>query len=137
VLSRVSQTHAVWRTGTALASIARVASRHPTPVGTTFALALNEAATLKLAFTQTVAGRVIKHHCVTQTKHNTNQRACTTAAARATLTLTAHAGDNRIAFDGKISKKRTLTPGRYTLAITATKATKHSARRVLRFTITP
>ena len=55
-----------------------------------------------------------------------------------TLSVNAHAGLNRVRFQGRLSKHRTLRPGRYALAITATDAAgKRSAPKTTVFTLLP
>jgi hypothetical protein len=85
------------------------------PVGTTFSFTLDQKATVRLVFSQRLRGR----------KRNV-----------ATLSRNAHSGGNRLAFKGRLSKKRTLRAGRYTVAFTATNgAHLRSASRSLSFTI--
>jgi hypothetical protein len=50
---------------------------------------------------------------------------CRRSAARGTLAFTAHAGLNQVAFQGRISSSRKLTPGRYTVVISAADAAGH------------
>ncbi len=52
------------------------------------------------------------------------------------LTLAGHDGTNKVAFQGRISSKKTLRPGRYTLVITAADSNgTRSAPKSLSFTI--
>ncbi len=107
------QTAMRWREGNRLAA----ASRTKTPTGTTFSFSLNEQATVTFSFNQSVRGR---KGTVTPGK----------------LTFTGHSGTNKVAFQGRISSKKTLKPGRYTLVITATNAAGVlSAPKSLSFTI--
>jgi hypothetical protein len=108
-VQQVRQSRTRWREGNRLARI----SRARTPTGTTFSFALNEPATVTFSFAQRASGRT---------------------AGR--LTFTGHSGSNRVAFQGRISPKKKLEPGRYTLAITATNsAGARSAPESLSFTI--
>ena len=53
-----------------------------------------------------------------------------------TLRFRAHAGANKVRFQGRISRTRKLKPGRYTLVITATSTTgPQSTPKTLTFTI--
>ena len=61
-----AQSHARWREGTKLASLARARVRR-VPVGTTFSFRLDQAAKARLAFTQAVAGRKVGGKCVAPT----------------------------------------------------------------------
>jgi hypothetical protein len=108
VVSKFAQSHARWREGSALATIS--AKRKP-PLGTVFTFTLNQAATTKLVFTQ---GKKVK----------------------ATLSMTATAGNHKISFQGRLSRKHRLAPGRYAVTITATNANHAtSAPKTLSFTI--
>jgi hypothetical protein len=109
VVQHARQSAARWRAGNRLAGI----SRAKTPTGTTFSFSLNEQATVTFGFTQSVGGRKV-----------------------GTLTFTGHSGTNKVAFQGRISPKEKLKPGRYTLVITATNsAGMRSAPKSLSFTI--
>jgi hypothetical protein len=73
--------------------------------------------------------------CVAQTKHNTKLRKCTRTMAAGAISLSAHSGTDKIAFQGRISPTRKLKPGTYTVTFTATNATASSKPRSLKFTI--
>ena len=76
---------------------------------------LNGQATVTFSFTRRVSGRTV------------------TAGK---LTFAGHAGTNKVAFQGRVSAKKELGPGRYTLVITATdSAVTRSAPKSLSFTI--
>jgi hypothetical protein len=133
VVSNVTQSHRVWRTGNRLASFAR---RHRPPLGTTFSFTLNEQASVSFAFTQRVGGRKVKGKCVAQTNKNRRKRACKRTVTRGTLSFTGHSGTNKISFQGRISRSRKLGLGSYTLVITATNAAKQrSPAKQLSFTV--
>jgi hypothetical protein len=92
-------------------SHARWRERGKRPVGTTFSFRLDQPARVVLRFTR---------------------RGTRTGS----LTRSAHAGLNRIAFAGRLSRIRKLAPGGYTMRITATNATGQSVTsRTLRFSI--
>jgi hypothetical protein len=138
-LGSIHEAHKTWREGGKLASIA-TASNHrkpkkKPPVGTTFTFTLNTAATVKVAFTDRVAGRKVKRKCVAQSKHNKHDSPCQRTVTAGTLTLAGHAGTDKITFQGHVSKKQKLAPGGYTVTITATNATGHSRTRSTKFTI--
>jgi hypothetical protein len=109
--------HRRWREGPKLASL----SRKATPVGTTLSFSLNVPASVQLAFTQHV-----RRHGVHRRGRN---------VPRGALVLAAHAGFDRITFDGRLSHARKLPPGSYTLTLTATNASGSSKPVALRFTI--
>jgi hypothetical protein len=133
VLANLAQSHATWRLGHKLA----VLSRRRPPVGTTFSFTLNEQASVSLSFTRTATGRrVNKHRCVSQNAHNRQKPSCRLQLPAGTLTLTGHAGIDRIAFQGRITSKKQLAPGRYTVLVRATNAAGQvSASRSLSFTV--
>ncbi len=91
-------------------------------MGTTFSFSLNVAATVKLQFTQSVAGHIVGGRCLAKGKHRAKARRCTLKLTRGTLGFAAHAGAEQVRFQGLISKARRLRPGRYTVRITATGA---------------
>ena len=100
----------MWRAGRKLASVARSPRR---PVGTTFSFTLDQAGTVALRFSG--KGR---------------------RARGGTLTLRGHQGTDTVAFAGRLSRRRTLRPGRWTVRITATNAAgQPTTARALRFRI--
>jgi len=111
LLQNARQSTTRWRQGNRLATV----SRAKTPIGTTFSFSLNEQATVTFSFTRRVRGRTV------------------TAGK---LTFTGHDGTNKVAFQGRVSPKKKLKPGRYTLVITAIDpAGASSAPESLSFTI--
>ncbi len=131
IVSGLSETARVWREGSALARI----SRKKPPVGTTFSFTLNEAASVTFTFTRPAGGRKIGKRCVAETKKNEKRKRCTRTVVAGSLTFSAHAGTNKVRFDGRISKHRKLAPGSYTLLVIASASGKISATRALHFTI--
>jgi hypothetical protein len=133
VVSNVSQTARRWRAGKKLASISR--KRKP-PVGTTFAFSLDQSAAVRFAFTRKASGRRVSRKCVPQTRRNRRKPRCRRTVTVGTLSFTGHAGVNRVRFQGRISRRKKLRPGRYTLVITATSATgQRSVPHSLTFTV--
>jgi hypothetical protein len=132
VLTAVGQSASRWRKGNLLPKI----SRNAPPVGTTFGFTLDKAATVRLVFTQLAAGRKVSGKCVTPTRANTKRPKCTRTVTVGTLSFQGHAGTNKIRFQGRLSSRRSLKPGRYTLSITARDSTGlQSAPQSLSFTI--
>lgn len=135
-LSHVSQSRHKWREGHALVTIAK--RRLRPPKGTTFRFTVNEPARVTLSFTQRPSGRRSGGKCVAKTRHNASRPRCHRTVTRATLTLSAHAGRDRVRFQGRISRKRKLNPGTYTVVIIATNAVgERSGPHRLTFTIVP
>ncbi|HWA55128.1 MAG TPA: hypothetical protein VG816_13245 [Solirubrobacterales bacterium] len=111
VVQNVRQSTSKWRVGSRLATV----SHAKPPVGTTFSFSLNEEATVTFSFTRRVKGRTVM---------------------AGKLTFAGHDGTNEVAFQGRVSAKKKLGPGRYTLAITAAdSAGTRSAPKSLSFTI--
>jgi hypothetical protein len=94
LVQNVRQSKTRWREGNRLATV----SRAKAPIGTTFSFSLSEEATVTFSFTRRVSGRTV-----------------TTGK----LTFTGHDGTNKVAFQGRVSPKKELKPGGYTLVITA------------------
>ena len=127
----VTQSHTTWREGTKLA----VFSRATAPVGDTFAFSLNEPARVTLYFDRTVQGRKLFGKCVAATSQSRRKPACKRTLTAGAIRFSAHAGLNRVVFQGQLSKSRTLALGRYTLRIVAAAGGKSSKARTLSFTI--
>jgi YVTN family beta-propeller protein len=132
-LTRVSQSARRWTEG---ASPPRISRRRKLPVGTTFRFTLNEPASVRFAFTQARPGRRVGRKCVPPTKRNRRKRACKRTVTARVLNFSAHTGANRMRFTGRLTRRKKLKPGRYTLLITARDSTgAKSAPRRLSFTI--
>jgi streptogramin lyase len=137
VVTAVHQLVSKWREGvkTPQASV-RHHLRHRLPVGTTFSFSLNELAAVKFEFTRLDAGRRVGHRCVAKARTSSRHKICRRPVSAGTLSLGGHSGFNKVLFQGRISRSRSLEPGRYTLVITATNsAGQTSAPRHLGFTI--
>ena len=132
-LSEIRQSSRRWVEGNKQASIS---ARHRLPVGTTFSFELNENATVKFVFTQRLAGRTVDGRCVARTRRNAHKPRCTRSVIGGTLAFSAHAGVNKVRFDGRLPRHHKLRPGTYTLVIVATDtAGRRSAPARLSFTI--
>jgi hypothetical protein len=132
VVQDARQSTTRWREGNRLARI----SRAKTLIGTTFSFALNEQAAVTFSFSQRVSGREASGKCVAQTEKNRRKPACSRTVTAGNLTFMGHSGTNTVAFQGRISPVKKLTPGSYTLVITATNsAGERSAPESLSFTI--
>jgi DNA-binding beta-propeller fold protein YncE len=134
-LSSLSESAKTWREGTALASISKKSKKKKPPVGTTFSFALNEPASVTFTFTEPATGHKVGKRCVAQTTKNKHKPRCTRTLTAGTLTFSAHAGTNKVHFEGLISKHTKLKPGSYTLLVTATASGRHSTTGTLHFTI--
>jgi len=79
---------------------------------------------------------MVRGSCVAPTSKNRTRRACTRTLTRGVLSLSGHSGLNKVVFQGRLSRSKTLTPGRYTLIITGSGASGQRATARLTFTIT-
>ena len=115
-ITGLRQSASVWRLGSSQPRIAR----RLLPVGTTFSFVLSEDARATLSFAPRVPGRSAHGACAVQRVKDERHPRCTRRIAVATLTLNGHAGLNRVRFQGRLAHNKTLRPGRYGMAITAT-----------------
>src|SRR5205807_4315585 len=88
-------------------------------VGTTIRFRLTQPATARLTFSQPKTGRKVRGRCRSLTRANRRKPRCTIPKVRGTLVVNAHAGTNKVRFQGRLSRSKRLKPGRYTLTITA------------------
>jgi hypothetical protein len=132
VLSSVSQSHGTWHLGSALASFARSPI-----VGTTFSFRVNEQSTTTFTFAQLLPGRKVGRRCLAPTRARRNRRRCTRLiTVRPSLSFKTSAARHRMKFQGRLSRRKTLKPGRYRLTIQSTDAAKNKSRaRTLTFTV--
>lgn len=132
LITDTAESHERWRS----LHVSATSPAKALPDGTTFSFALSEAATVRLHFTQELAGTTAGGSCVAPSRHGRHGHACTRRVGRGTLTLTGHSGVNSIGFHGRISAGDRLPPGRYTVTITAINTTgEASPPRTLTFTI--
>jgi hypothetical protein len=122
VISQPRQTVASWREGHARPLITADLG-HVAPIGTTFSFALNVPASVTMTFS-------MRAKCLARTGTKAAGHGCAH-----TLTFAAHAGANKVRFDGVISKHVKLSPGSYTLLIAASASGERSTPRALHFKI--
>jgi hypothetical protein len=140
-LTEVSQSARRWRAGMKLPQLNPPAASgrhkpHRPPIGTAFALRLDQPATVSFGFARLVPGRRARGRCVRATGHVTRRVRCTTAIAAGTFSVRAHAGSDTVAFQGRVTRARRLSPGRYRVTIRAANAgLQLSATKTLIFTI--
>ncbi|HEY1449510.1 MAG TPA: hypothetical protein VGF47_01055, partial [Solirubrobacteraceae bacterium] len=136
-LSGLGQSATTWREGTKLAQLSArgVKGRRKIPVGTTFTFKLDRPAQVMFTFTRPAPGRKSGKRCVAQTRKNKHKRRCTRTLVAGSFALSAHAGTNKVRFQGLISKRKKLKPGSYKLLVTASDAGKRSRTGTLSFTI--
>jgi len=119
-----------WRLGSKLPKLSRKA-----PTGTRITFVLSEAAQVKLHFTRRLPGRRKGHRCVAPKR--AKGKRCTRNISAGTLTISSHTGNNFVRFQGRLSRHKTLKPGRYKLALTAVANGKRSKPRTATFTVLP
>jgi hypothetical protein len=110
------------------------AKRRRHPKGTTFSFSLDQPAKVTVAFRRALPGRRVGRSCKAPTHRLRHRRKCVRLRSVGSLTRDGHAGNNRVAFSGRIGRK-TLRPGRYRAVFTATNAAGASPPRTLRFKI--
>jgi hypothetical protein len=132
VITHLSESHKTFREANKLATITRAKSA---PMGTTFSFALNAASTLKLRFTQSLAGRKVKGRCVARRKTDEHKRACKRTVVVGRLSDHASAGLHKLHFEGRVSPSKRLKPGRYRLVVTAIDGAGQSRARSISFAI--
>jgi hypothetical protein len=130
-LGSVKQSHTKWREGSALA----LASRKRVPLGTLFTFTLNTPAKVTFTFTQRVAGRKVHGSCVAPSHRNRSASSCKRTLTRGALSINAHAGRNKLAFQGRVSHSVKLAVGTYTVVIGATGPSGKAKPQRLTFTI--
>ena len=130
-ITAARESASIWREGSKLALI----SKKEPPVGTTFSFSLNEPSSVTFAFTQRASGHKVGHRCLDVGSNHGKRKTCKRTVTAGVLAFTGHAGTNKVAFGGRISKSKKLKSGRYTLVITATNSAGHSSPVKLSFTI--
>ena len=119
-ISNLRQSHRRWRRGRRVAKVSVLATspltarRADARIGTTFRFGLNQKARMSFAFAIRKGKRFKK---------------------AGTLTFAGRTGLNRVIFQGRISRRQRLKPGRYKLTVTAKHGSMRSKPRSLRFTI--
>jgi endonuclease/exonuclease/phosphatase family metal-dependent hydrolase len=123
-----------FRLGSALPRISR-----RTPVGTTISFGLSAPARVTLAFARPAQpGRWVGGRCVAPSQRNRGRRACRRPLPAGSLSFNGNPGRNRVRFQGRLSRRKTVRPGRYTITITATDAAGNQSQpRSASFTVLP
>jgi hypothetical protein len=78
-----------------------------------------------LKFVQYATGRRKGSRCV---RNRRTGRRCRITLLRGTLVVSGRSGTNRLRFQGRISRRRKLKPGRYTLLVSAKDAAGNVAK---------
>jgi len=103
---------------------AKLARAKPTPTATTISFTLSRAATAQLDFEVARTGVLVGRTCSVISKaHSKGTRCALYTALSHHLTVAAHAGANRIGFDGVLDGRVRLATGSYRLLLRATAGT--------------
>jgi len=117
-LSGLAVTPQRFRLGSALPKIAAN--------GTRIRFTLSAPARVRLQFFRKQPGRRVGKACKRPTRANRKNKRCTRLVKKGTLSFDAVAGARTVRFSGRLTKKRSLPPGRYKLVARATDATGKS-----------
>ncbi len=121
VVSSIKVSKKRWRLGKGLASISLL------PVGTAIAFNLSEAAQANVSFQRGRPGKRVGKSCAKPTPANSKGKACTRFVGAGSLApLAAKAGGNSVRFQGRLSRTRSLAPGRYRVRVGARDAAGNS-----------
>jgi hypothetical protein len=86
--------------------------------GYTISFSLSEDARVTLSFERKLRGRRVRGRCVKPTRRNRSARRCTRyKRVRTRIRLNAKQGFNKVVFKGRLSRRRSLKPGRYRLTV--------------------
>jgi uncharacterized delta-60 repeat protein len=107
--------------------------------GATIRFNLSQAARVRLTFARPRPGRRVGRRCRRPTRRNRGRRRCTRfVPVRSAVSVTATPGLNRLRFQGRISRRRKLRPGRYRATLVATDPAGNRSRPVrTRFRMLP
>lgn len=137
VLSALRLTHARFRVGaSSTATVARRATRKPTPSGTTLSLRVDERALVVVSFSGTVAGHRSGGRCRPGPATRRGASACRASVLAPALVRTGRGpGAVSIPFSGTAGGHR-LAPGTYTASVVAIDAAGNRSRpATVRFTV--
>jgi hypothetical protein len=114
VLSKLKVSPSTFRGGSSLARISK--SR----TGTTITFALSENAKVTLRFAKAEPGRQVAKTCRQPERSNRANRHCTRFVTVGSFAVPGRSGPNTIAFAGRLSRAKRLSPGSYKLTATPT-----------------
>jgi hypothetical protein len=94
-------------------------SRGQAPVGTTISFQLSNPASVRIDFLRSRPGRKVGRRCKRPSQKNRSKRRCIRTVVAGRLSSSGHSGLNKVRFEGRLSGRKTLTPGRYTISVSA------------------
>ena len=104
--------------------------------GTTLRFSLSEPSTVTLTFTRTLRGRRVGRRCLPATPARKRRRSCRRTVIAGALRVPGRQGANRLSFEGRLTARKRLLPGAYTLTAVATdRAGQRSRPRTVTFTL--
>jgi hypothetical protein len=122
VVSAIKVSNKRWRLGRKLATISL------SPIGTTISFRLNEAAKASVSFQRAMPGKRVGKTCAKPTPSNVDGKPCKRyVGAGALNSLTGKAGNNKVRFQGRLTRTRALTPGAYRVRVGARDAARNRA----------
>lgn len=117
VISKVRLTSTAFRRGRLLPALTKSTR------GTQLRFSLTKPATVRFTFAKAGEGRKVGRSCVKRTRQNAKRKRCVHyTPVRGSFSVKAGAGDHRVRFQGRVTKKITLKPGRYRVSVRATGA---------------
>ncbi len=134
-VSNLHQSHSLWREGNKSARVSTTVKPTRPPVGTTFSFSLDQQARVTFRFTRRVGGRRVGGMCLATTKKNRRHRRCERTVTAGVFSFAAPEGASRVIFQGRLPHKQRLSPGHYTLIVTASNASGTAAPKSLAFVI--
>ncbi len=113
-----------WLSGGKLASLARL------PVGTTISFRLSEAARATVVFQRAQPGRRVGGKCAKPTAANGDRKACVRYVSAGQLSpFAGKAGSNKVKFQGRLSRAKSLAAGTYRVVVRARDAAGNAAKK--------
>jgi len=102
--------------------------------GTTVRFRLSESARVAYTFQRARPGRRVGRRCLAPTRARKARRRCTRYVRAGSFSRASSAGSNRLRFQGRLTRRRALRPGKHRLVLSATDAAgQRSARTPVAF----
>ena len=93
---------------------------------------------MRLTFEKAAKGRKVGKRCRKPSRKNRKRKRCTRyVRVKTTLSVKGKAGANKLAFQGRLTRRRSLSTGRYRFSMRATDAAKNVSKRTSREALPP
>lgn len=127
VVSSLKLSSTTFALGSQLASFSR---KRRTPVGTTISFRVSEDSTTKFTFAHRAKGFKSGRRCLARRpKGKKRAKPCTRFVnVKPSLSFSTKAGSHRLEFEGRLSKRSKLKPGRYRLSVVSTDAAGNKSK---------